>query len=119
MGFKMGRVDHQPARLTSLARQLGENLVEHAKTAPAHEPVVDGLVRAVVTRSITPAQSIPDDKDDSADNQPIIHPWNAMRERKIWLDPAHLRFRKQEQIIHDGTSSRRPCINRSTDPQEI
>ena len=34
MGFEMGRVDHQPARLARLARQLGENLVEHAKTAP-------------------------------------------------------------------------------------
>jgi hypothetical protein len=82
MGFKMGRVDHQLARLTSLARQLGENLVEHAKTAPAHEPVVDGLVRAVVTRSITPAQSIPDDKDDSADDQPIIHPGTPCESEK-------------------------------------
>ena len=45
MGFEMGRVDHQPARLASLARQFGENLVEHAKTAPAHEPVVDCLMR--------------------------------------------------------------------------
>src|SRR5450755_76522 len=107
MGFEMSGVDHQPPRLTSLARQLGKNLVEHAKTAPAHEPVVDCLVWTVVTRSITPAQSIADDKDDTADDQPIIHPWNTMRERKIWLDPAHLRFRKQEQIIHDGTSSRR------------
>src|ERR1700704_183637 len=107
MGFEMGGVDHQPPRLTSLACQLGEDLVEHAKTAPAHEPVVDGLVRTVVTRSITPANPIADDKDDSADDQPIIHPWNAMRARKIWLDPAHLPFRKQEQISHDGTSSRR------------
>jgi hypothetical protein len=47
MGFQMGCIDHQPARLASLARQLGENLVEHAKTAPAYEPVVDGLVRTV------------------------------------------------------------------------
>ena len=31
-----------------LARQLGENLVEHAKTAPAHEPVVDRLMGAEV-----------------------------------------------------------------------
>ena len=42
MGFEMGGVDHQPMWLTSLARQLGENLVEHAKTAPAHKPVVVG-----------------------------------------------------------------------------
>jgi|SRR5471032_2968228 len=107
MGFEMGGVDHQPMWLTSLARQLGENLVEHAKTAPAHEPVVDGLGWTVVTRSVTLAKPIADDKDDSADDQSIINPWNAMRARKISLDPAHLRFRKQEQIIHDGASSRR------------
>ena len=60
MGFEMGRVDHQPARLASLARQFGENLVEHAKTAPAHEPIVDRLMRTVLARSIAPAQPVPD-----------------------------------------------------------
>jgi hypothetical protein len=96
MGFEIGGVDHQPTRLTSLARHLGENLVEHAKTAPAHESVVDDLVRTIATWSITLAKPIADDKDDPADDQPIIHPWNAMRVRKLWLDPAHLRFRKQK-----------------------
>src|SRR5664279_108740 len=103
----MGCVDHQPSRLASLARQLRENLVEHAKTAPAYEPIVDRLVRTVVARSIAPAQSIPNDKDDPADYSPVINPGNAMRQREKRLDPAHLRLGQQEQISHGNASSRR------------
>ena len=54
MGFEVGRVDHQPKRLTTLARQLGEDLVGYAKTALAHKPIVDGLVRTLVTLNIAP-----------------------------------------------------------------
>src|ERR1035441_5601696 len=71
MGFQVGRVDHQPARLASLARQFGENLVEHAKAAPAHEPIVDRLMRTVLARSIAPPQPVPDDEDDPA-NHPSV-----------------------------------------------
>lgn len=78
MRLEMGRVDHQPLRLTSFARQLREDLVEHANTAPAHEPIVDRLVRTIVTRSIAPAQPILDDEDDPANYQPVINSGNAM-----------------------------------------
>ena len=57
MGFQMRGVDHDPLRFAGLARQFGENLVEHAQTAPAHEPVVDRLVRAVFARGVAPAQA--------------------------------------------------------------
>src|SRR4029077_3103058 len=107
MGFQMGRVDHQPARRASLARQFGENLVEHAKTAPAHEPIVDRLMRTVLARSIAPAQSISDDEDDPAHYPTVINPGNAMRQWEKWLDPAHLRLGEQEQISHDDDSLRR------------
>ena len=46
MRFQMGGVDHQPGRFAGLARQFGKNLVEHAEAAPAHEPIVDRLMRA-------------------------------------------------------------------------
>ena len=82
MGLQMGRIDHQPARLASLARQLGENLIEHAETAPAHKPVVDGLVWTVVARGIAPAKPIPNDENDPADYPPVIKPGNAMRQRE-------------------------------------
>src|SRR5450830_995931 len=77
----MGCVDHQPSRLARLARQFGKNLVEHAKTAPAHEPVVDRLARTVRARSIAPTQPIPDDEDDPANHPAIINSRNAMRQR--------------------------------------
>ena len=80
MGFEVGRVDHQPKRLTTLARQLGEDFVEHAKTSPAHEPIIDRLVQTVVTWNIAPAQPILDDEDDPAEAPPVIRSGNAMRQ---------------------------------------
>ena len=34
----MRGVDHDPLRFAALARQFGENLVEHAQAAPANKP---------------------------------------------------------------------------------
>src|SRR6185503_8563876 len=100
MRLQMGRVDHQPARLAGLARQFGEYLVEHPKTAPTHEPVVDRLVWTIVTRGIAPAQSVPDDKNDPADHPAVIHSRDPVGKRKIGRDPLHLRTRQPEQAIH-------------------
>ena len=107
MGFQVGRVDHQPARLASLARQFGKNLVEHAKTAPAHEPIVDRLVRTVLARGLAPPQPVSDDEDDPANHPSVINSGNTMGQREKPLDPAHLRFGQQEQISHGDASSRR------------
>src|SRR5271154_4846963 len=76
----MGRIDHQPSRFASLACQLREDLVEHAKTAPSHKPIVDGLVRPVTAWRIAPAQPVLDDEDDPADDPPVINPGNTMRQ---------------------------------------
>ena len=81
MGFEVGRVDHQPKRLTTLARQLGEDLVEHAKTAPAHEPIIDRLVRPVVAGRIAPAQPILDDEDNPPNDPPVINSGVPVRQR--------------------------------------
>ena len=56
----MGCLDRQPVGLSRLARKLREYLVEHAKPAPPHEPVVDRLVWTVVARRMGPAQTISD-----------------------------------------------------------
>ena len=79
MRLQMRRIDHQPGRLAGLARKLAEDFVEHAETAPAHEPFVDRLVRTVAGRRIAPAQSNPDDEDDPANHTAVIHPHNSMR----------------------------------------
>ena len=97
----------QPSRLVHLARQFGEYLIEHAKTAPAHEPAVNRLVRTVFARSITPPQTVPDDQDNSANHPSVVNSGNAMRQRGKRLDPAHLRLGEQKQISLGGATLRR------------
>src|SRR5450759_400013 len=107
MGFEMGCVDHQPARLASLARQFGKNLVEHAKTAPAHEPIVDRLMRTVLARGIAPPQPVPDDKYDPTNHPSVINSGDTMRQWEKRLYPAHLHLGEQEKISHGDASLRR------------
>lgn len=98
MCLEMCGIDHQPIGLPALGGKRGEDAVEHAQAAPANEPVVDGLVRAVTGRRISPAQPVPDHEDDAADDPAIIDPRDAMRQWKIRLDPTHLRLAQQPQI---------------------
>src|SRR5271155_2280603 len=100
----MRGVDHDPLRFAALARQFGENLVEHTQAAPANKPIVDRLVRAIVARSVAPTQPVLDHKDDRADDPPIVHPRNPMREWKIPFNPTHLNPRQQKQISHGEAS---------------
>src|ERR1700730_4877535 len=102
--------DHDPLRVAALARQFGENLVEHAQATPANEPIVDRLVRAIVGRSVAPTQPVLDHEHDRADDPPIVHPRDPMRERKIPLNPTHLNPRQQKQISH-GEASQPPPMN--------
>src|SRR5580692_681024 len=106
----MRGVDHDPLRFAALARQFGENLVEHAQAAPSNKPIVDRLVPAIVARSVAPTQPVLDHKDDRADDPPIVHPRNPMREWKIPFNPTHLNPRQQKQISH-GEASQPPPIN--------
>ncbi len=79
MRLQMRGIDHQARWLASLARQFGEYLVEHTEPAPAHEPVIDRLVRAIAGRRIAPAQTVSDDEDDTADDPPVVNPRNPVR----------------------------------------
>src|SRR5580658_7739568 len=104
----MRRVDHDSLRLAALARQFREYFIEDPQPAPAHEPIVDRLVRAIVPRRVAPAQAVLDYEDDAAHDPPVVHPRNPVRERKVPLDPTHLRLREQKQIRHGEASSPRP-----------
>src|ERR1700722_13270024 len=106
----MRGVDHDPLRFAALARQFGENLVEHAQAAPSNKPIVDRLVRAIVARSVAPTQPVLDHKDDRADDPPIVHPRNPMRKWKIPFNPTHLNPRQQKQISQ-GEASQPPPMN--------
>jgi len=66
-----------------------EDLVEDAGPAPAHEVVVQRLVGTIGRWRIFPLQAVPDHVNDAA-HPPIIHSWNAVREREMGFDPVQL-----------------------------
>ena len=116
----MGGVDHDPLRFAALARQFGENLVEHAQAAPSNEPIVDRLVRAIIARSVAPAQPVLDHKDDGADDPPIIDPRDPMRKREIPVqsdasEPATAKTNQPWRSLLTSTYK----IGKSTAPQEL
>jgi hypothetical protein len=113
VGFQVGCVNHQPIRLACLARQLGEYLVEHTKPAPPDKPIVDRLVQAVTRWCITPAQPIPDDKDNPADHPPVINPRNPMRKRKERCNPVHS-APLTTKINHSSQHLPAPQMNQNT-----
>jgi len=78
----MRGINHQPGWFAGLAGQLGEDFVEHPEAAPMHEPIVDRLVRAILTRCIALAQTVSDDEDDATDHPPIVNPSNPVRQWK-------------------------------------
>jgi Major Facilitator Superfamily len=117
MRLEVGRIDHQPVGLSTLSSEFGEYPAEHAQTASADEAVEDRLIRTVVFRRISPAQIIPDHRDDPADQFAVIDPRHSMRQRKIGLDPVHLHLRKQKQIAHGDALRRHQRISRSPEPQ--
>src|ERR1700722_9228212 len=108
MGLQMRGVDHDSLGMAAPARQRCENLVEYAQAAPANEPIVDRLVRTIPRRGVAPTKPILDHKHNRADDPPIVYPRDPMRQRKIPLNPTHLRLRKQEQISHSEASPPRP-----------
>jgi hypothetical protein len=81
---------------SSLARQFGEDAVEHTQTAPADEAVVDCLVRAVTLGGIAPHQTVLDDVNNARHDPLVIDPGDAVRQWKKRLDPAHLRLAQQK-----------------------
>lgn len=113
----MGSIDHQLIGLAALGGELGEDPVEDAQAAPADEAVVDRFVRAVAGRRIAPAQPVPDHEDDTAHDPPIIDPGDAVLQRKIGLNPAHLRLAQQPKIGHrqhllDAANESTDCVQR-------
>jgi hypothetical protein len=68
----MRGVDHDPLRFAALARQFGENLVEHAQAAPSNKPIVDRLVRAIVARSVAPTQPVVGLVNTLADDRDLV-----------------------------------------------
>ncbi len=90
MRLEVSGINHDRVRLPGLARQFGKDAVKHAKTAPADEPVVDGLVRTLAFGCIAPHQPMLDNVNDTRHDPPVINSRDTMRKREKRLDPAHL-----------------------------
>ena len=100
MGLEAGGIDHQEVGLAGLAREPGEDAVEHAEAAPAHEAIVERLVGTVARGSIAPSHARADYMDDAAEDPPVVDTCDPVRERKERFDPRHLRVREPERISH-------------------
>ncbi len=68
----MRGVDHQLVGLAHLTDEPREDAVEDAMSAPAHEAVIECLVRTVGGGRIAPAPTIADNVNDTGDDALII-----------------------------------------------
>ena len=86
---------------TASRSQGGERRLPHAFLTPAHEPVIQRLVRAVVDRCILPPAARPQNVYDTADHPPIVDPRHAARiVGQIGSKPRELLLRQPEGIRH-------------------
>lgn len=98
MGLQMRGVDHQAVRGACWPRQFAEDRIEHSRAAPADEAVVQRVVRSIAFGRIFPLKAVPNDRDDSTDHPQIIHPRNAVGNRKIGFDSIQLLLGQQNQL---------------------
>ena len=115
-------INHQLVKLARLGGQACEYLVEHpsdgfptmpciagtfaisAHRAPADNPILDRLGWPIRPWRIAPAQTALDYENDTADDPTVINARNAVRQRKIGLNLAHLSLSQPKQITHDNAS---------------
>ena len=104
----MRRVDHDALGPWPLAGERRENAIKDAEPAPAHEAIVERLVRPVTLGRVLPLQAVADHIDDAADDAPVIDARHAMRQRKKRRDARHLALAQQKQIVHQDLPNRKP-----------
>ena len=100
----MCRIDHQLVGLARPGCEACEYLVEHAHTAPAYKPIVDRLGWPILCWSVTTAPPVADYENYAADYPTVINTGNAVSQRKIRLNFAHLRLGQPNQITHGNAS---------------
>jgi hypothetical protein len=101
MDLDAGAVDEQPVRRVLGAGQGAEDVFPYPALGPAHEAVVERLLRTVDARAIGPPAATTQGVDDPAQHPTIIHPLLAAHVgRQQRLDPSPLRIRKPKEIRH-------------------
>ena len=91
-------LNHDHFGLDILPDEFLQDAGENTHPAPAKPAILEGLVRPIVGRSITPAQAIAIDKYNATQHPPVINPGNPVRQGKEWLQPRHLLIRQPVKI---------------------
>src|SRR5664279_4900877 len=65
--------------LPPLRANAAKILLNTPKRLPANEPIVDRLVRAVLSRRVAPAKPVLDHKHDRAHDPPVVNPRHPVR----------------------------------------
>ena len=87
----MRRVDHRRPTRGGLLGRSREDVVEDAGLAPAHEPIVERLVRIVAGRRVATHRAGEDDVDDARDHASVINPGHVPHlARQQWLKEGEL-----------------------------
>ena len=100
----MRRVDHRRPTRGGLRGRSREDAVEDAGLAPAHEPIVERLVRIVAGRRVATHRAGEDDVDDARDNASVINPGHVPHlAREQWLKEGKLSLGYPEIVVgYDG-----------------
>jgi len=102
MNFDAATVDEQPVRGIVLTCQRTEDLFPNSALSPAHEPIVERLLRAInIARAVSPPPAALQGMDNPAQHSAIVNPIHATHVgRQKWLNPSPLRIRKPKEISH-------------------
>ena len=102
MDLDAARVDEQAIGYILGPRKRAEDTLPNAALGPAHEAVVERLLRTVdVPWAIGPAPAAFQRMDDPAQHTAIVDPIHAAHVgRQERLDPSPLNIRKPKEISH-------------------
>jgi hypothetical protein len=103
MCFEVGRIDRDGLIVGCFCRQPHHDPCKHPHIAPPLPAIVEGLVRTILTRCVAPAQAVAIDKDNAAQDTPVIDARPAMALRQIRPQPLHLSLAQPIQTAHQAS----------------
>ena len=90
MRFEVGCIEGDRRMVRGFGSQTRYYPHQHPHITPPLPTVVDGLVGAILSRCISPAQAVVIDEDNAGENTPVVDKRYAMAIREIWPQPLHL-----------------------------
>src|SRR5680860_436640 len=100
MPLQVGCVDHERVCFVALIGQFEKHPDEHTFVVPALPTAVEGLVRPVDRRRITPPQAIAIDEYYPAQNALIVNAWLSVGLWEERLQLCHLIIAQPVKIAH-------------------